>query len=66
MQASALLALQEKYRHFRSATPSENPSGFFDTHAVGPILRSFFFTSLLWVFLALTIYTVYSFIVSAN
>ncbi|WP_348269537.1 hypothetical protein P8936_13290 [Edaphobacter paludis] len=47
-----------------SAAPSQRSTAadFLLTHPLLPILRSVFFSSLLWVFLALALYGVYSLI----
>jgi hypothetical protein len=68
MQSTAFTNLQAKYRRVtRPSWPSQqNAGGFFDVHPVGSLLRSLFLSSLLWVFLAFTIYTVYSYVVAAK
>ena len=66
MQSNTFSALQAKYKRVIQPTwPSQQTRGsFFDTHPVGSILRSLFLSSLLWIFLAFTLYTVYSFVVA--
>lgn len=68
MQSNTFSALQAKYRRVTGPSwPSQqNKGGFFDVHPVGSILRSLFLSSLLWVFLAFTLYTVYSFVVATK
>ncbi len=68
MQIRPLAALQAKFRSTNQPEwPSAQPANhFFDIHPVGAILRSLFLSSLLWIFLAFTLYTVYSFVVAAN
>jgi hypothetical protein len=40
-------------------------SGYFRTHPVGEIVRSLFLSSLLWIFLAIALYTVYTMVAGA-
>jgi hypothetical protein len=49
-----------------SAAPAHRASAadFLLTHPLIPVLRSVFFSSLLWIFLALTLYGVYTLIAS--
>ena len=68
MQSSTFTTLQAKYRRvIRPSWPSQQNAGsFFDVNPIGSILRSLFLSSLLWVFLAFTLYTVYSYVVAAK
>ncbi|HTD97031.1 MAG TPA: hypothetical protein VK627_08880 [Edaphobacter sp.] len=63
MQTDTLPTLQAS--HTSPYTPPA-AGGFFATHQVGAVIRSLFLSSLLWVFLAFSLYTVYSFVVAAN
>jgi len=48
-----------------SAWPSQQtPTGFFDLHPIGAILRGLLMSSLLWVLIAFALYSVYSFVVT--
>jgi hypothetical protein len=56
-----------KHKSTPPAWPSQQASGrFFDLHPVGAILRSLFLSSLLWIFLAFSLYSVYSLVVAAK
>jgi hypothetical protein len=68
MQSTTFSALQAKYKRVIQPTwPSQKSQGsFFDVHPVGSILRSLFLSSLLWIFLGFTLYTVYTFVVAAK
>lgn len=49
------------------AWPSpQNPTGFSGLQSIGAILRSVLMSSVLWVLLAVALYGVYSFIVTAK
>lgn len=45
--------------------PQRSGAGFFLTHPIVPVLRGLFFTSLLWIVLAFTLYGVYTLIASS-
>jgi hypothetical protein len=64
MQTPTFPALQSKFKNLgshRSSTP-----GFFETHAVGDVVRSLFLSSLLWAALAAGVYMVYSLVLGAH
>ena len=63
---SMFTAFQDKPKSLPTWPPRQAPVRFFDLHPVGAILRSLFLSSLLWFFLALTLYSVYSFVVAAR
>lgn len=44
--------------------PEQQPTGFFDLHPIGAVLRNLLMSSLLWVLLAFALYSVYSFVVT--
>lgn len=44
--------------------PEQQPTGFFDLHPIGAVLRSLLMSSLLWILLAFALYSVYSFVVT--
>ncbi len=63
MQTPAFPTFQSRYKNFADRSDA---MGFFRTHAVGEVLRSVFLTSLLWLLLAGTVYTVYSMIAGSH
>jgi hypothetical protein len=63
---SMFTAFQDKPKSLPTWPPRQTPVRFFDLHPVGAILRSLFLSSLLWIFLAFTLYSVYSFVVAAK
>ncbi len=63
MRTPAFPALQSRYDHFADRS---HAIGFFRTHAVGEVIRSVFLSSLLWLLLAGTVYTVYSMIAGSH
>ena len=67
MQNSSFPLLQFRSKEISSQS-SRRISGesFFYIHHVGDIVRSLFLSSLLWVFLAIAIYTVYTMIVGTH
>jgi hypothetical protein len=40
--------------------------GFFRTHAIGDVVRSLFFSSILWMLLAIILYAVYSMVLGSR
>lgn len=44
--------------------PEQQPTGFFDLHPIGAVLRNLLMSSLLWILLAFALYSVYSFVVA--
>jgi hypothetical protein len=66
MQTEAFPSLQSRYRGFDMNMPNHpSPTGYFESHPVGEIIRSFFFSSILWMLLAITLYGVYSMVVAS-
>jgi hypothetical protein len=65
MQTPAFPALQSRFKSFtgRGSQRSSAP-GFFANHDVVDVVRSLFLSSILWAILAVTVYEVYSMIVS--
>jgi hypothetical protein len=51
---------------FKSSSHSNAAPGFFQTHAVGEVIRSLFLSSIMWVLLAGTVYTVYTIFAPAH
>jgi hypothetical protein len=56
--------LHSTYDNTAAAPQRASVADFLLTHPLIPILRSVFFSSLLWIFLALVLYGVYTMIVS--
>jgi hypothetical protein len=64
MHSPAFPSFQEKYKGFNNPGPGHvSPSGFFRTHPIAEIIRGLFFSSILWMLLAITLYGVYSIVV---
>jgi hypothetical protein len=61
MQTPAFPSFQSRYKSITSRGSNQTPSnGFFQTHAVSEIVRSLFFSSILWMLLAMILYGVYT------
>ncbi len=61
MYSPAFPSFQEKYKGFNNSGPGHTtPTGYFHTHPIGEIVRSLFFSSILWMLLAIMLYGVYS------
>ena len=61
MQTPAFPSLQSRYKSFMGQGANLTSSnGFFHTHPVGEIVRSLFFSSILWMLLAMILYGVYT------
>ena len=67
MQNTSFPLLQFRSKDL-SSQPSRQQAGanFFDLHPVIDIVRSVFLSSLLWIFLAFTVYTVYNMIAGSR
>jgi hypothetical protein len=65
MQTPAVPSLHSRFKNLadRGSHQSSAP-GFFETHAVGDVVRSLFLSSLLWAVLIFAVYEVYSMIVT--
>lgn len=57
-----------RQRQSREVWPDrwEKPSGYFDTHPLGDIVRGVIFSSALWGLLAIGIYTVYAMVLGVH
>ena len=53
-------AIHSTYDNSAAQSQRSSAADFLLTHPILPILRSVFFSSLLWVFLALALYGVYT------
>jgi len=61
MYSPSFPSFQEKYKGFNNPGPGNTtPTGYFSTHPIGEIVRSLFFSSVLWMLLAMVLYGVYS------
>jgi hypothetical protein len=56
--------LHSTYDNPAAPAPRASAADFLLTHPLLPVLRSVFFSSLLWIFLALALYGVYTLIAS--
>jgi hypothetical protein len=64
MHTPAFPSLQSRYRSFTSRGLNQTSSnGFFHTHGLSEIVRSLFFSSILWLLLAIALYGVYTMVV---
>jgi hypothetical protein len=67
MENTTLPLLQFRSKELSSQISRQSSSkGFFDLHPIAVIVRSLFLSSLLWAFLAIVVYTVYTMIVGAH
>jgi hypothetical protein len=67
MQTPAYPSFQSRFKSFTDrGTHRSSKPGFFETHAVGPVVRSLFLSSLLWAALAVGVYMVYSMVLGAH
>jgi hypothetical protein len=66
MQSPAFPSLQSRFKNFTNLGSDRTSSnGFFVTHPVGEVVRSLFFSSILWMLLAIILYAVYSMVVGS-
>jgi hypothetical protein len=64
MENTTLPLLQFRSKELSNPIPRQSSStGFFDLHPIAVIVRSLFLSSVLWVLLAIAVYTVYTMIV---
>ncbi|HEX7158597.1 MAG TPA: hypothetical protein VF214_06270 [Edaphobacter sp.] len=65
MQISSSMSLRD-----RSSAPPQSQhdraASFFETHPIGEIIRGLFLSSVLWALLAISVYLVYSVVLSSN
>jgi hypothetical protein len=68
MQTSSYADIHNRYRNLtnRTARQDNHAEGFLDTHHIGDIARSLFLSSLMWMALAVVVYTVYSMIAGSH
>jgi hypothetical protein len=67
MQTPAYPSLYSRYKNI-THRGSEQPSstGFFEAHPISEVVRSIFFSSILWVLLAIALYGVYTMVVGSR
>jgi hypothetical protein len=67
MQTPSYSDIHVRYTNLTNRTArQENADGFLDTHHVVDIARSLFLSSILWVVIAIIVYTVYSMVAGAH
>ncbi|WP_433973897.1 hypothetical protein [Tunturiibacter lichenicola] len=67
MQTPSYSDIHVRYTNLTNRTArQENTDGFLDTHHVVDIARSLFLSSILWVVIAIIVYTVYSMVAGAH
>jgi hypothetical protein len=66
MQSPTFPSLQSRYKSFTNrGSDRASSTGFFHNHPIGEVVRSLFFSSILWMLLAITLYGVYSMVVGS-
>jgi hypothetical protein len=61
MQTPAFPSLQSQNKSFtHRGSDRSSSTSFFGAHPVGEVVRSLFFSSILWMLLAIVLYAVYS------
>lgn len=53
-------------KSFTNHGSDRSSMGFFRTHAIGDVVRSLFFSSILWMLLAIILYAVYSMVLGSR
>jgi hypothetical protein len=67
MQTPAFPFLQSKDKSFTNrGSDRASSTGFFEAHPVGEVVRSLFFSSILWMLLAIALYAVYSMVAGSR
>jgi hypothetical protein len=67
MQTPAFPSLQSRSKSFTNSSSERNQTpGFFQSHPIGEVVRSLFFSSILWMVLAMVLYGVYSMVVGTR
>jgi hypothetical protein len=62
---SAFPSLQARYKSFtEQGSDRTSPTRFFENHPIGDVLRNLFFSSILWMLLAIVLYAVYTMVAS--
>ncbi len=63
MQTPAFTSLQSRDQSFTNQSANR---GFFQAHPIGEVVRSLFFSSVLWMVLAVALYGVYSMVLGSR
>ena len=63
MQSPAFPSLESRAESFTNRSSNR---GFFHAHPIGEVVRSLFFSSILWLVLAMALYGVYSMVVGSR
>lgn len=63
MQTPAFPSLESRTESFNNRSSSR---GFFHTHPIGEVVRSLFFSSIMWMVLAIALYGVYSMVAGSR
>jgi hypothetical protein len=66
MQSPTLTSLQSRDASFNRTSDRTSLVGFFTTHPVAEVVRSLFFSSILWMLLAIALYAVYTMVVGSR
>jgi hypothetical protein len=67
MQTPAFPFLHSRDKSFTNQGSDRTSSpGFFEAHPVGEVVRSLFFSSILWMLLAIVLYAVYSMVAGSR
>jgi hypothetical protein len=67
MQTPAFPSLQSRVKSFtHRGSVQTSSTGFFEAHPVGEVVRSLFFSSILWMLLAIVLYAVYSMVAGSR
>jgi hypothetical protein len=67
MQSPTFPSLQQSSKSFTNPGSDRAPStGFFQNHPISDVLRSLFFSSILWMLLAIILYAVYSMVLGTR
>jgi hypothetical protein len=67
MQTPSYADIHARYRDLTNRTARmDNSNGFLETHHIGDIVRSVFLSSLLWMAIAIIVYTVYSMVIGTH
>ena len=64
MQSPAISSLQSRNKSFTDR--SSDRVGFFQFQSIAEVVRSLFFSSILWLVLAMVLYGVYSMVVGSH
>jgi hypothetical protein len=67
MHIPAFPSLQSQNKSFiNPGSDRASSTSFFGAHPVGEVIRSLFFSSILWMLLAIVLYAVYSMVVGSR